>query len=148
MGGPIDIGQKWSESVIHDHEPDLLVTKVRCIDLPDSDRGDFRCRRAIDLSIVKHLAFNSFSDELWMFSNWCAKHIFCDESHIYWLKRRYHSEDQLSWVIYILVGIIKAFTIMQFLFCVYVFVCFASCLFVFYQISAVSIFVSYSKSCV
>ena len=27
---------------------DHLVTKVRCKDLPDSDRGDFRCRLAID----------------------------------------------------------------------------------------------------
>ena len=29
---------------------DHLVTKVRCKDLPDSDRGDFRCRRAVDSS--------------------------------------------------------------------------------------------------
>ena len=33
-----------NEGVDHDH----LVTKVRCEDLPDSDRGDFRCRRAVD----------------------------------------------------------------------------------------------------
>ena len=26
------------------------MTKVRCKDLPDSDRGDFRCRRAVDSS--------------------------------------------------------------------------------------------------
>ena len=32
----------------HDH--DHLVTKVRCMDLPDSDRGDFSCRRAVDSS--------------------------------------------------------------------------------------------------
>ena len=31
-------------------DPDHLVTKVRCKDLPDSDRGDFRCRRAVDSS--------------------------------------------------------------------------------------------------
>ena len=31
---------------------DDLVTKVRCKDLPDSDRGDFRCRRAVDSSIL------------------------------------------------------------------------------------------------
>ena len=30
----------------HDH----LVTKVRCMDLPDSDWGDFSCRRAVDSS--------------------------------------------------------------------------------------------------
>ena len=29
---------------------DHLVTKVRCKDLPDSDQGDFRCRRAVDSS--------------------------------------------------------------------------------------------------
>ena len=29
---------------------DQLVTKVRCKDLPDSDRGDFSCRRAVDSS--------------------------------------------------------------------------------------------------
>ena len=29
---------------------DHLVTKVRCKDLPDSDRGDFNCRRAVDSS--------------------------------------------------------------------------------------------------
>ena len=27
---------------------DHLVTKVRCKDLPDSDGGDFKCRRAVD----------------------------------------------------------------------------------------------------
>ena len=29
---------------------DDLMTKVRCKDLPDSDRGDFRCRHAVDSS--------------------------------------------------------------------------------------------------
>ena len=33
-------------AVGHDH----LVTKVRCMDLPDSDRGDFSCRHAVDSS--------------------------------------------------------------------------------------------------
>ena len=28
----------------------ILVTKVRCMDLPDRDRGDFSCRRAVDSS--------------------------------------------------------------------------------------------------
>ena len=32
---------------------DDLVTKVRCKDLLDSDRGDFRCRRAFDSSSYK-----------------------------------------------------------------------------------------------
>ena len=48
MGGLIDIKQKGWEWVIHDH--DLLVTKVRCEDLLGSNRGDFRCRHAVDLS--------------------------------------------------------------------------------------------------
>ena len=33
---------------------DHLVTKVRCKDLPDSDRGDFSCRRAVDSSSFSH----------------------------------------------------------------------------------------------
>ena len=50
MGGPIDTEQKGWESVIHNHDCDLLVSKVRCKDLPDSDRGDFRRWHAIDSS--------------------------------------------------------------------------------------------------
>ena len=38
----------WIFKVICDL--DHLVTKVRCKDLPDSDRGDFRCQRAVDSS--------------------------------------------------------------------------------------------------
>ena len=48
MGGPIDIGQKGYESVVHDHEREPFGTKVRCNDLPNDDRCDFRCRRAVD----------------------------------------------------------------------------------------------------
>ena len=33
-----------------DHDHDHLVIKVRCVDLPDSDRGDFSCRRAVNSS--------------------------------------------------------------------------------------------------
>ena len=47
IGGPIDIKQK---GVIHDRDHDLLVTKMRCKDLPDSDQGDLRCRRSADSS--------------------------------------------------------------------------------------------------
>ena len=36
--------------VIHYHDRDLFVTKMRCKKLPDSDQGDFRCRRAVDSS--------------------------------------------------------------------------------------------------
>ena len=46
----------WIFKVICDL--DHLVTKVRCKDLPDSDWGDFRCRRAVDSSscqeIIEH----------------------------------------------------------------------------------------------
>ena len=47
IGGPIDIEQK---GVIHDNDHDILVTKMRWKDLPDSNRGDLRCWRAIDSS--------------------------------------------------------------------------------------------------
>ena len=50
MVGPIDIEQKERESVIHDHYHDLLVTKVRCKDQADSNRGDFRYHHTIDWS--------------------------------------------------------------------------------------------------
>ena len=45
LGHDLDI---WIFKVICDL--DHLVTKVKCKDLPDSDRGDFRCRRAVDSS--------------------------------------------------------------------------------------------------
>ena len=34
----------------HVHDADLLVTKVRCKDLPGSHQGDFRCQHAINSS--------------------------------------------------------------------------------------------------
>ena len=37
MGGLIGMKQKGCESIIHDNDVDLLVTKVRCWDLLDSD---------------------------------------------------------------------------------------------------------------
>ena len=46
LGHDLDI---WIFKVICDL--DHLVTKVRCKDLPDSDRGDFSCRRAVNSSI-------------------------------------------------------------------------------------------------
>ena len=45
LGHDLDI---WIFKVICDL--DHLVTKVKRKDLPDSDRGDFRCRRAVDSS--------------------------------------------------------------------------------------------------
>ena len=42
---------EWTEG-LNDHQvwPWLWTWKVKCKDLPDSDRGDFRCRRAVDSS--------------------------------------------------------------------------------------------------
>ena len=50
LGHDLDI---WIFKVICDL--DHLVTKVRCKDLPDSDRGDFSCRRAVDSSSFQKL---------------------------------------------------------------------------------------------
>ena len=49
LGHDLDI---WIFKVICDL--DHLVTKVRCKDLPDSYRGDFCCRRAVDSSSSLH----------------------------------------------------------------------------------------------
>ena len=65
MGGSIDIGQKGYEVVIRNHEPDLLVTKVRCYNLPDSDWGDFRYQHALDSSIF----LMSFCDHEYFLQN-------------------------------------------------------------------------------
>ena len=35
------------------------MTKVRCMDLPESDRGDFSCRRAVDSSSLIYMIENS-----------------------------------------------------------------------------------------
>ena len=50
MGGLIDMERKVCESIIHDHDRDLWVTLVDWADVPDSVWGDFRCRRAVDIS--------------------------------------------------------------------------------------------------
>ena len=50
MGGSIDIVQRGWHEVIHDHDHDHLVAKVRCLDLLGSDRDDLSCRRAVDSS--------------------------------------------------------------------------------------------------
>ena len=50
MGWLIDTERKGCELVIQDHDHNLLVTKVMCKDLADSDRGDIKCRRAVDSS--------------------------------------------------------------------------------------------------
>ena len=50
MGWLIDMEQKGCESSVDDHDIDFSVTIVRCMDVPDSDWGDFRCQHAIDIS--------------------------------------------------------------------------------------------------
>ena len=49
MGQPIDNERKGCESSIHDHDIDLC-DHGGWADVPDSDRGDFRRRRAVDVS--------------------------------------------------------------------------------------------------
>ena len=58
LGHDLDI---WIFKVIYDL--DHLETKVRCKDLPDSDRGDFRCRRAVDSS---SLNWGDNYSEIWV----------------------------------------------------------------------------------
>ena len=51
MWGLIDMERKGYELIIHDHEcSDLWVTMVGWVDVLDSYRGDFRRRRAVDIS--------------------------------------------------------------------------------------------------
>ena len=50
MGALIATERKGCELIIHDHDCDLWVTMVGWVDVPYSDWGDFRRRRAIDIS--------------------------------------------------------------------------------------------------
>ena len=50
MRGLIDVEQNGCEVINYDHDCDLWVTIVGWVDVPDSDWGDFRRRRAIDTS--------------------------------------------------------------------------------------------------
>ena len=47
---PAQMASKAENVSICWRQHDLLVTKVGCKDLPDSDRGDFLCRRAVNSS--------------------------------------------------------------------------------------------------
>ena len=40
MGGPIDIKRKGRESIIYDHDHELSVATTRCVNVPESDRGN------------------------------------------------------------------------------------------------------------
>ena len=74
MGGGIDIAQRRWQWVIHDHDHDHLVNKVRCMDLPDSDWGDFSCRRAVDSSSwIDALCMQSLNTLVTLYAYICAK---------------------------------------------------------------------------
>ena len=57
MGGLIDVKRKGYELIIHDHDCDLWVTMVGWVDVPDSDWGDFKRQRAIDISSYMYMNF-------------------------------------------------------------------------------------------
>ena len=42
--------RKGCELIIHDHDPNFWVTIVGWVDVPDSERGNLRRRRAVDTS--------------------------------------------------------------------------------------------------
>ena len=50
MGVSIYMIQKRCESSIHDYDIGLCVTMVVWLYVPDSERGDFRRRRSVDIS--------------------------------------------------------------------------------------------------
>ena len=50
VGVLIDTERKDCESIIHDHDCDLWVTMVGWVDVPCSDWGELRRRRAVDIS--------------------------------------------------------------------------------------------------
>ena len=51
MGRPFDMERKGRESSIHDNDIDFCVTMVWWLDVPDTDQGDFRRQRAVDIYI-------------------------------------------------------------------------------------------------
>ena len=55
VGALIDMERKGFESIIHDHDCDLWVTMVGWMNVPYSDWGDFRRRRAVDISSLERL---------------------------------------------------------------------------------------------
>ena len=46
----IDMERKGCESIIHDNDRELWITMVGWMDVPYSDWGYFRRRRAVDIS--------------------------------------------------------------------------------------------------
>ena len=60
MGVLIYLVWKESKSSIHDHDIDLCVTMVAWMEVQDSDWGDFRRRRAVDISSFSMLSYFRF----------------------------------------------------------------------------------------
>ena len=50
MGGLTGVEQKRCESIIHGHDRELWLIMMGWVDVPDKDWGDFRGRRAVDIS--------------------------------------------------------------------------------------------------
>ena len=54
-GGLVAMEWKGCESIVHDHDRDLWVSMVGWVDVPCIDWGDFRRRRAVDISSFPRL---------------------------------------------------------------------------------------------
>ena len=70
MREQIDMEQIGCVSIIHGHDRDLWATMVGWMDVPDSDWGDFRRRRAIDISNL--CARFMTEGRLWIIAVHCA----------------------------------------------------------------------------
>ena len=64
---------------MHDHDHDHLVTKVRCIDIPDSDRGDLSCRCAVNSSSFSRLSLKFQGHTGQKFANFDPNWMFPDK---------------------------------------------------------------------
>ena len=78
-GVSIYMVQKGLESSIHDNDIDLCLTMVGWVDVPDSERDDFRRWHAVDIScsiyvLVMMVKFNLSESEksLDLMLNWMA----------------------------------------------------------------------------
>ena len=57
---------KGCELIIHDHDCDLWVTMgVGWVDVPYSDWGDFRRRRAVDISSFDNISLYQIKNKLY-----------------------------------------------------------------------------------
>ena len=59
VGVLIDTERKGCESIIHDYDCDLWVIIVGWLDIQYSDWGDFRRRRAVDISSLILFLFSN-----------------------------------------------------------------------------------------